>query len=160
MVSPPSWNERILRVIEHIQSHLDETLTPEELAKLAGFSLHHFHRVFRGLTGESVMGLVRRLRVERAARRLRHGDQSVTRVALDAGYDSHEGFTRAFRDAFGRAPTAFRQQFREQPLPESFAELEAREARHCITRRFIGPYEACGQAWGELTSWAASAGLI
>src|SRR5690606_21314985 len=95
-----------------------------------------------------------------AARRLRHGDQSVTRVALDAGYDSHEGFTRAFRDAFGRAPTAFRQQFREQPLPESFAELEAREARHCITRRFIGPYEACGQAWGELTSWAASAGLI
>ncbi|MEL6185057.1 MAG: helix-turn-helix transcriptional regulator, partial [Myxococcota bacterium] len=96
------WADRVLDVLDEIHARLDDdTLEPAQLADHAGFSRHHFHRVFRGMTGESVMGLVRRLRMERAAQRLRFGDAPVTDVALASGYGSHEAFTRAFRDRFG-----------------------------------------------------------
>jgi AraC family transcriptional regulator len=51
----------------------------------------------------------RRLRLERAASRLRDGDASVTAIAFEAGYETHEAFTRAFRGAYGASPSAFRQ---------------------------------------------------
>ena len=113
MTDRDSWGARILTVVDHVQRHLDdEDLAPEQLAELAGFSLHHFHRVFRGLTGESVMGFVRRLRLERAAQRLSYEPTSVTEVAFDAGYNSHEAFTRAFRARFGVPPRDYRERHR------------------------------------------------
>ena len=79
-----SYAERMLRVLSHIQTHLDEAMSPVDLAGLACFSPHHFHRIFRGMTGESVMGYVRRLRLERAAWRLKFTDLPVTRLAFEA----------------------------------------------------------------------------
>ena len=96
MQGSPSWTERILRAADFVHSHLDEDLAAEKLAVIAGFSLHHFHRVFRGMTGESVMAFVRRLRLERAAGLLGRGRAPVTEIALASGYGSHEAFTRAF----------------------------------------------------------------
>ena len=52
-----TWNdykERILRVLTHIQAHLDEALDLEELARRACFSSFHFHRVFAAMTGETI----------------------------------------------------------------------------------------------------------
>jgi len=46
-----SYQERILRVLVHIQARLDEPLELDELARVACFSPFHFHRVFRALTG-------------------------------------------------------------------------------------------------------------
>ena len=91
------YAERILKVLVHIQNHLDDPLDLDRLAALAFFSPFHFHRVFRGMVGEPVREHVRRLRLERAAHQLKIGDQSVTQIAFDAGYDTHEAFTRAFK---------------------------------------------------------------
>ncbi len=88
---------RVLRVLTHIQEHLDAPLVLSDLAALAHFSPFHFHRVFRGMVGESVLQHVRRLRLERAAMQLKTTADSVTSIALDAGYEAHEAFTRAFR---------------------------------------------------------------
>jgi AraC family transcriptional regulator len=98
------YRERILQVLLHIQRHLDEELPLLELADVACLSPYHFHRVFRGMVGESVAEHVRRLRLERAALQLKHTRYSVARVAFDAGYESHEAFTRAFKGAFGESP--------------------------------------------------------
>ena len=76
------YRQRIQRVLGHLQTHLDEALVPADLAQIACFSPHHFHRIFRGMVGESVMQHVRRLRLERAALRLKHGDRSVTAIAF------------------------------------------------------------------------------
>lgn len=156
-----AWVERILRVVDHVQSHLDDELDPKELARIAGFSLHHFHRVFRGMVGESVMGFVRRLRLERAAMRLKFGDESVTRLAFDAGYDSHEGFTRAFRARFGVPPSKFREESlgsaREAGIDMS---VRSQPEYRCVAHRFVGPYEECTVAWEVLTHWAMSRGLM
>jgi AraC family transcriptional regulator len=106
-----TWNdykERILRVLTHIQEHLDESLDLEELAGVACFSSFHFHRVFAAMTGETIADHVRRLRLERAAMELRSGARQVIQLALDAGYEAHEAFTRAFKAAYGVSPTEFR----------------------------------------------------
>jgi AraC family transcriptional regulator len=88
------------------------------LAQAAGFSPFHFSRVFTGMVGESPGEFLRRLRLERAAYRLQHGDR-VTEAAFEAGYDSPEAFARAFRLAFGCAPSAFDGQTVTYCLPTS-----------------------------------------
>src|SRR5262249_24900612 len=103
-----TYHERILRVLVHVQERLDEDLPLEDLARVACFSPYHFHRVFTALVGESVKEHVRRLRRERAAHRLRHTDEPVTRIAFDAGFQAHESFTRAFRALFGVSPSRYR----------------------------------------------------
>ncbi len=154
MSTSGAWSERILRVTDYIQANLERELSPTELAQVAGFSAHHFHRVFRGMVGESVMGFIRRLRLERGAQRLKFGGSPVTDVALASGYGSHEAFTRAFRSRFGTSPSMFREQHRV-----SVAELEVqiveRAPSTCLTRRFVGDYGECARAWAELESIVA-----
>ncbi|MCH9681587.1 MAG: AraC family transcriptional regulator [Deltaproteobacteria bacterium] len=150
MAGRAAWGDRILRVVDHVQAHLDDELQPEDLAQRAGLSLHHFHRVFRGLTGESVMGFVRRLRLERAAQRLRFGDRPVTEVAFGSGYGSHEAFTRAFRSRFGQSPSDYRSTARVALGSTPAVEFREQPAKRCLARRHVGPYQDCGQAWDAL----------
>jgi AraC family transcriptional regulator len=96
-------------VKRYIHEHLREPLDRETLAAVAEFSIPHFHRVFTAQVGESAASYVRRLRLERAGRKLRMGAVDITEVALAAGYDSHAAFTKAFKQQFGFSPSEFRQ---------------------------------------------------
>ncbi|HEY0705697.1 MAG TPA: AraC family transcriptional regulator [Polyangia bacterium] len=98
--------------VARVVNGLDEALDLERLARAAALSPFHFHRIFRGMVGETPLELHRRLRMERAARALIETDTGITTVALNAGYDSHEAFTRSFRSAYGCTPSEFRQQAR------------------------------------------------
>ena|SRR5689334_13388334 len=100
---------RIESVMRYIRAHLGEPLDRGTLAAVAGFSIPHFHRVFRAHVGESAISYVRRLRLERAGRKLRMGAVDITEVALAAGYDSHAAFGKAFKQQFGLSPSEFRQ---------------------------------------------------
>lgn len=95
--------------VTRVVASLDQALDLERLARGAALSPFHFHRIFRGMVGETPLELHRRLRMERAARQLVDEAASVTTIALNAGYDSHEAFTRAFRGFYGCSPTEFRQ---------------------------------------------------
>ncbi len=96
-------------VMRYIREHIGEPLDRETLAAVAGFSVPHFHRVFTAHVGESAISYVRRLRLERAARKLRMGAVDITEVALAAGYDTHAAFSKAFKQQFGLSPSEFRQ---------------------------------------------------
>jgi len=96
-------------VMRYIRAHLNEQLDRETLATVAGFSVPHFHRVFTAHVGESAASYVRRLRLERAGRKLRMGAVDITEVALAAGYDTHAAFSKAFKQQFGLNPSEFRQ---------------------------------------------------
>jgi AraC family transcriptional regulator len=96
-------------VMKYIREHISEPLDRETLAAVAGFSVPHFHRVFTAQIGESAISYVRRLRLERAARKLRMGAVDITEVALAAGYDTHAAFSKAFKQQFGLSPSEFRQ---------------------------------------------------
>ena len=96
-------------VMRYIRAHISERLNRETLADVAGFSVPHFHRVFTAHVGESAMSYIRRIRLERAARKLRMGAVDITEVALAAGYDTHAAFSKAFKQQFGLSPSEFRQ---------------------------------------------------
>ena len=103
------YSECIEDVKLYIREHIHEPLDRETLANIAGFSVPHFHRVFTARVGESAISYVRRVRLERAARKLRMGAVDITEVALAAGYDSHAAFSKAFKQHFGLSPSEFRQ---------------------------------------------------
>jgi predicted dithiol-disulfide oxidoreductase (DUF899 family)/AraC-like DNA-binding protein len=107
----------ISEVLAYIQAHLDDELTPHQLAQVAFFSEHHFHRIFRAVVGESVMDHVRRLRLERAAFQLKTSRRSVFSIAFEAGYGAQEAFTRIFQAYFGLAPRVFRRSHGAYLLP-------------------------------------------
>ncbi len=103
------YEEAVARAVAEIRASLDDALELEGLARRAALAPLHFHRIFRGLAGETPLALHRRLRLERAATALASRDAAVTRIAFEAGYETHESFTRAFREAFGASPTEFRE---------------------------------------------------
>ena len=86
----------------------DHEARSEELASRLHVSRFHFDRLVSAAAGEPPATLRRRILLERAAYRLITTDDDVLRVALDAGYASHEAFTRAFARAFGPAPSRWR----------------------------------------------------
>src|SRR5262245_56489261 len=93
-----------------IESHFASEITLDDIAKIAGVSRYYMTRAFADVTGHSVMRYVRGRRLTEAARSLANGAPDILAVALDAGYGSHEAFTRAFREQFCVTPEAVRDQ--------------------------------------------------
>lgn len=92
----------------YIESHFASELTLDEIARHAGVSGFYLTRAFATVTGRSLMRYVRARRLTVAARALSNGATDILTVAIDAGYGSHEAFTRAFRDQFGFTPESVR----------------------------------------------------
>jgi AraC family transcriptional regulator len=176
------YKERMLRVLVHIQQHLDEPLEWEMLAKLAGLSPYHFHHVFTGMLGESLASHVRRLRLERAASRLKLSRASVLQIALEAGYDTHEAFSRAFHSRFDLSPTQYRRsngapsrnevpsgvhystdnlrQFRAKGSKSMNVILKQLEPKRVAFMRHVGPYNQVGRIWTRLMTFLGKEGLL
>ncbi len=100
---------RINRVMDYVETHLDEGFSLEGLADIAGFSRYHFHRLFTTIVGESLFHFIQRVRLERAAAWLViNPTKSITEIALDSGFSGPAPFSRAFRGAFGVSPSHWR----------------------------------------------------
>lgn len=93
-----------------IESHFASDLTLEDVANAAGVSRFYMTRAFGTATNRSIMSYVRGRRLSEAAKTLMNGASDILSVALDAGYSSHEAFTRAFRAEFGLTPEVVRAQ--------------------------------------------------
>jgi AraC family transcriptional regulator len=100
----------VSRALWFIESHLSRDLTLDEIANAGCVSRYYMSKVFALTMGQSIMRYVRGRRLTEAARVLLHRPSDILSVALEAGYGSHEAFTRAFRDQFGVTPEALRAQ--------------------------------------------------
>lgn len=105
------------RALWFIETQFAGELTLETIADFAGVSRFHFSRVFALATGQTVMGYVRARRLAVAARLLAGGAPDILAIALDAGYSSHEAFTRAFREQLGVTPERVRMRAGVEGLP-------------------------------------------
>ena len=101
------------RMQEYIEAHLDEEITMEELASVSLYSPWYSYRLFREHTGMTVADYVRRLRLSKSAMRLKEEDVRITDVALQMGFGSVDGYTRAFRREFGCTPM----EYAKHPVP-------------------------------------------
>jgi AraC family transcriptional regulator len=126
-----AYAQRMNKVLDHIDRHLDQPLELAALADVAHFSLYHFHRVFMAWMEETLGDYLRRRRLDVAAFMLSHQRQiSVLEVALSVGFGSGEAFARAFKTRFGRTPSAWRHDTAER-WAEDLAQVR-RKPRHLL----------------------------
>jgi AraC family transcriptional regulator len=97
------------RALWYIESHLSGDLSLETVAGAVGVSRFHLSRAFTMTAGCAFAAYVRARRLSLAAKTLEHGAPDILAVALDAGYGSHEAFTRAFGQQFGLTPDELRE---------------------------------------------------
>lgn len=130
-----NYQDRMRRVLDYIDRHLDADLDLDTVSGVAAFSKFHFHRQFTATFGLSVHRYVQLARLKRASHRLAYMDaHSVTEIAMDAGYDAPDAFARAFRQRFGQSPLSFRKSPDWEPWLAAFGPLD--NARSKLMKTF------------------------
>jgi AraC family transcriptional regulator len=121
MSKASAYAARFDRVFDYIDKHLGDALTVEILSQVANFSRFHFHRQFTDYAGISVLRYVQLMRLKRSSYRLAFNKlEKITDIALDAGFENPESFSRAFKNTFGQTPSEFRRQPAWQPWNERY----------------------------------------
>jgi AraC family transcriptional regulator len=165
---PASYEDRILRVLAYIHDNPASDLSLDQLADVAAMSRFHWHRVFRAMTGETCAQAVRRLRLHLAAVRLVQSDQPIAALAAGCGYPNAAAFARAFNDAYGCSPAAFRKSGRlltplagQKPTePAKFAvAIRVEPPRRLAALAHRGAYHTVGRSFDTLNTICESRGL-
>lgn len=168
-----SYAVRIERVVKALHSAPDRIWRLEDMAAIACFSPWHFHRVYRAICGETPEETRRRLLLHRAAVELIEAARDIAPIARRAGYRSVAAFTRAFAQAYGRPPVAYRMSRPPRFLARGGVarpQTEENDAMYEITitqepaRRLVGlphhgSYQEIGQAFQRLCVIAHGLGL-
>lgn len=97
------YNDAIFRCIQYIESNITEKLTAECIAKKMGYSVYHFSRIFKENMGVSLMEYVKDRKLLKAAEDIMNG-KKILDVAIEYGYETHSGFTKAFRKKYDFSP--------------------------------------------------------
>ncbi|MEU8998131.1 AraC family transcriptional regulator [Streptomyces caniferus] len=96
--------ERLNQAMDHIESHLDQSVDVRRLAHIAVTSEYHFRRLFSALAGMPLSEYIRRRRLTVAGAEVLAGERTLLDVAMRYGYSSGEAFARAFRVMHGVGP--------------------------------------------------------
>ncbi|MDR1328606.1 MAG: AraC family transcriptional regulator [Oscillospiraceae bacterium] len=99
-------NPQLQTAKAYITEHLTDELTLSAIAGAAGYSAYHFAREFKAAYGVSVMGFVLSERLDAAKRELADGKKIID-AAMEYGFETHAGFTRAFAEKFGCTPSDY-----------------------------------------------------
>ena len=179
--------ERVNEALHHIHSQLAAGLDINALARTACYSVHHFQRIFREITGESVHDYIRRSRLEWAANLLVFNPESpIIEVANECGFKSSASFNHAFKTYFGYTPGAWRKEgydLKSQALKQNWSDstgnphseyyralpiagehlpdvrLKRLESVRVAYIRHRGYDPAISECWQRLLHWAESQGI-
>lgn len=164
-----NYQQRFDRVIDFIGKNLDTELSLDQVSNVACFSKYHFHRLFTAYTGLSLQQYVRWLRLKRAAHQLIVDKEcTIIEIALNAGFESHESFTRAFKQICGESPHEFRKNanwalwektpyFVPQPGEKSMnVTIRNMSARRLAAFEHRGNPNKLGESANKLITWAKS----
>lgn len=167
-----TYAERFNRVFDYIDRHLSETLTIEQLSGLANFSRFHFQRQFSEYVGLSVTRYIQLMRLRRASYQLVFREEiRIIDIAMEAGFENPESFSRAFKKVFGQTPSRFRDQPAWQPWNERM-QLPERERSNPMDVKIVnfeetliavlehrGAPEQINESVKEFIAWRKSSGL-
>lgn len=107
----------VSKMQKYIDDHIEDAITLDDLSRACGYSKYHALRMFKSLTGRTPFEAVRAIRLTNAAKALRDAKSNVVNAALDNGFDSQDGFTRAFSRRFKVLPKRYS---REAPAVNYF----------------------------------------
>jgi AraC family transcriptional regulator len=148
------YSKSLYKSIIYIQNNLESELNLEDIAEEAGYSLSHFHRIFKTIVGESIKSYIRRLRLENAAFRLGIKKESILDIAMDSGFYTHETFSRAFSKYFGELPSKYTNNITlENDSNITNIEKVYFKGRTCIFKRHLGDYTTSGTPYEKDSLW-------
>lgn len=167
-----AYAARFNKVLDYIDAHLHEPLSIEALSQVASFSKFHFHRQFAEFIGTGVARYITLQRFRRASYKLAFDRKAkIIDLALEAGFENPESFTRAFRHTFGCSPS----QFRRQPdwevwhaqyrfcIPERTCTVQVEIVAFAPTliavREHRGPSTQVNDSVAEFIAWRKASGL-
>lgn len=167
-----TYAARFEKVLDYIESNLGEPLCLEHLSRVANFSRFHFHRQFAEYVGTSVGRYILLLRLRQASYQLAFNRQTrIIDIALDAGFENPESFTRAFRNSFGQSPSEFRrhadweswhERYRFR-IPERKKIVQVEIVDFKTTRIAVmahrGPSERVNDSVAQFVAWRKESGL-
>jgi AraC-like DNA-binding protein len=96
------------RIRDYIESHLDQKISLDDLAAMAGLSPHHFARAFRQSVGMPPHGYLLRRRLERVEQMIHNSELPLSEIALAVGFSDQSHLARHFRRATGMSPSLAR----------------------------------------------------
>ena len=99
---------RLRKVFDYVQSHLDEPIKVQDMAKRTHLSEAHFAREFKNTLGETPLEYVTRSRIEQARRLLKNSDLKVGDIACRVGLRNASHFAKVFREHVGVTPSQYR----------------------------------------------------
>ncbi|NLL76499.1 MAG: AraC family transcriptional regulator [Clostridiales bacterium] len=105
--------EAVQRMQDYIEQHINERITPADLARASMFSPWYAHRMFKYYTGKTPGEYIRRLRLSKSALKLRDESCQIAEIAFEYGFESVDGYQRAFRREFGCNP----REYAKKPVP-------------------------------------------
>lgn len=112
----PGNIKNIMAVIDYIETHLQEKLDLETVAKAVHYSKYHLHRMFTGTVGLTIHDYVQRRQLTEAAKLLVLSDIPILEIALSAGYESQQSFTDIFKAMYKKSPNQYREEEEFYPL--------------------------------------------
>ncbi|MER5914952.1 helix-turn-helix transcriptional regulator [Streptomyces sp. NPDC001982] len=104
----PDPHPAVAAALTHIEAQLAGPLTVPDVARAAGVSHNHLTRLLRAATGDTVVGYIRRRRLDRAHHLLRASTLSIPAVAASVGIPDLQAFNKACRRELGASPRALR----------------------------------------------------
>jgi AraC family transcriptional regulator len=120
------YENYIREATRYINSNLDDDILLDDVARAAGFSLSHLYKLFTVVTGFTIKEYIRNRRLAEAARKLTATNMRIIDIAISAGFESQEVFTRAFTKLYGITPAKYRKN-RKDFLIFNTIESRARE---------------------------------
>lgn len=121
-------DERIKQITRTIKERYYENLTLSEMARLVHMDTAYFSRFFKKTLGVNFKDYLSNIRMQHAIHDLLETDKAVTRIAIDNGFFSVNGFNRKFKEHYQQTPSDYRKQYtieKQQPVTKSDAEVEA-----------------------------------
>ena len=99
-----NYINELKRAIDYIEDNLDKDINFEIVAKEVGMSAFYFHRIFSAVIGSSPTTYIRNRRLTVAAQEISKNNENIVDIALKYGFESHEAFSRAFKNFHGIVP--------------------------------------------------------
>ncbi len=100
--------EIVKKVIDYIEKNLERKINLDDIAKNIGYSKFHLNRIFTDQTGMTIYKYVQSRRLTIAAEKLVKTDRPITQIAYEAGYDTQQSFSYAFKQVYSYPPKAYR----------------------------------------------------
>lgn len=97
------------KVIDYIETNLEEEIDLNHIAKNVGYSKFHLNRIFTEYTGITIYKYLQNRRLTVAAEKLVTTDKPITEIAYEAGYDTQQSFSYAFKQAYLYPPKTYRE---------------------------------------------------